>query len=196
KNDGLMGNIYSMGVAMQALEAIEKFYAPREWDCEQAFNVVYQHDYQLTMAIAQVLPALVDKPYIRAGSLASLQGRGSCPGHPPSSSPLPETIQVLYSIINKLKGKHFHYSITVSIPDGSTLLKVMQVAAEKEGENFSFKTEDTSWGPMVVSIHGVAADDQDRTYWQFFSGDVRLQEGVGTYKPQNGEHIRAVFSRY
>lgn len=41
----------------------------------------------------------------------------------------------------------------------------------------SFQTEQTSWGPMVVSIHGLAANPEDRTYWQFLSGEDALQEG-------------------
>ena len=41
----------------------------------------------------------------------------------------------------------------------------------------SFKTESTFWGPMVVSIHGLAASENDRTFWQFFNGSVPLQEG-------------------
>lgn len=85
----------------------------------------------------------------------------------------------------------------------------------------SFKTEQTSWGPMVVSIHGLAASSKDRTYWQFLSGADALQEGgqcgagdttrgdvvaqphacpsttgVGSYQPHNREHIEAVFSTY
>lgn len=91
----------------------------------------------------------------------------------------------------------------------------------------SFKTKQTSWGPMVISIHGLAANTDDRTYWEFLSGQDSLQEGgqprvggtggtrgvlpgaampqphacpsaagVGTYQPQNGEHIMANFTTY
>lgn len=51
------------------LEATKKFYAPRKWDCAQAFSVVYAHDYQQPMAITQVLPALVGKSYLDAAGL-------------------------------------------------------------------------------------------------------------------------------
>ncbi|NXW63828.1 IF factor, partial [Eurystomus gularis] len=194
---GMIGNIDSMGLAMQALEATEKFYAPREWDCKQAFTIVSQYEYHSTMAIAQVLPALVGKPYIQAGMMLLPCAPWHHAGHPPSPSSLPvTTIKVHYSIINELQGKHFNIPIEVDVPAGSTLLKVLQAAEEKEPENFSFKTEQTSWGPMVVSIYGLAANPKDRTYWQFLSGGVALQEGVGTYKPHNGEHIKAVFSTY
>ncbi|KAM9278290.1 cobalamin binding intrinsic factor [Morus bassanus] len=240
KGNGMIGNIYSMGLALQALEPTRKFYAPRNWDCAQAFSVVYGHDYHQPMAIAQVLPALVGKSYLDAASLhcaasttmfPALQPesgttgvhRGTaaptqstprlhgddaprpflpcalwhCAGCPPCPSPLPAAlITVHYSIINKLQGKHFTFTTSVQVPDGSTLLKVLQVAAAEKPDIFSFQTEPTSWGPMVVSIHGLAANPDDRTYWQFLSGGNALQEGVGTYKPENGEHIQAVFSTY
>lgn len=153
------------------------FYAPREWDCAQAFSVVYGHDYRQPMAIAQVLPALVGKSYLEAASLEctassgmslSLQslklvpigvqkgmearrwstqdpaGRTLTPcgpwryfGCPPGPSPLPTAhIQVHYSIINTLQGKHFHKSISVRVPAGSTLLRVLQAAEKKEPDVF------------------------------------------------------------
>ncbi|NXL68217.1 IF factor, partial [Chordeiles acutipennis] len=230
KGDGVIGNIYSMGLALQALVATEKFYAPRKWDCAQAFSVVARHDYQLPMAIAQVLPALVGRSYLEAADLdcSSISTSPSLPLSPklgttrvhqpsedqaprpsppcaprcwarcpPCPSPLPAApVTVRYSIINKLQGQHFSYSITVEVPHGSTLLKVLQAAEEKEPHTFSFQTEQTSWGLMVVSIHGLAANADDRTYWQFLSGGDALQEGVGTYKPRDGEHIQAVFSTY
>ncbi|NXV53628.1 IF factor, partial [Uria aalge] len=251
KRGGMMGNIYSMGLALQvqggrrgrsgpaprhrsrrfppppqALGSTAMFYAPREWDCAQAFSVVYGHDYRQPMAIAQVLPALVGKSYLEAASLEcaassevspSLQSLKPCPVEVQKAR-----IRVRYSIINTLRGKHFNESISVGVPAGSTLLQVLQAAEKKEPDIFSFRTEQTSWGPMVVSIHGLAADPEDRTYWQFLSGKDALQEGgrhgaggagrqgvkdppshprpsiagVGTYVPVDGERIRAVFSTY
>ncbi|NWR67265.1 IF factor, partial [Bucorvus abyssinicus] len=196
ENSGMVGNIYSMGLVMQALEAASKFYSPREWDCAQAFAVVLRHDYHQPMAIAQVLPALVNKPYLDADSLDHATSTGMSPSRQ-LPSPLPAApIMVHYAVINTLQGQPFHYTITVNVPRGSTLLRVLEVAVEKEPNKFSFKTENTSWGPMVVSIHGLAANPKDRTYWRFLSGTDALQEGVGSYKPHNGEHIEAVFSTY
>ncbi|XP_074903249.1 cobalamin binding intrinsic factor [Buteo buteo] len=198
---GMIGNIYSMGLALQVLGATSNFYFPREWDCAQAFSVVYSHDYRQPMAIAQVLPALVGMSYLDA---ASLDCTASAPTLQPSLSPKLSTttapsgatIKVHYSIINKLQGRHFSYTTSVRVPAGSTLLKVLQAAEAKKPDIFSFETEQTSWGPMVVSIHGLAANPNDKTYWKFLSGRDALQEGVGTYKPWNGEHIQAVFSLY
>ncbi|NXV91619.1 IF factor, partial [Calonectris borealis] len=201
KGDGMIGNIYSMGLALQALVATGKFYAPRDWDCAQAFSVVYSHDYHQPMAIAQVLPALVGRSYLEAAGLDCAASASPlpapCAGRPPCPSPRPAApITVHYSITNKLQGRHFTYTTSVRVPAGSTLLQVLQVAAVEKPDIFSFQTKQTSWGPMVVSIHGLAANPADRTYWQFLSGGDALQEGVGTYKPQDGEHVQAVFSTY
>ncbi|NXI58378.1 IF factor, partial [Chloroceryle aenea] len=122
KRGGMVGNIYSMGLVMQALEVTEKFYEPREWDCAQAFSVVLNHDYSQPMAIAQVLPALVDKPYLKAGAQ--------------DCATVPATITVHYTISNKLQGKPFHFHTSVEVPAGSTLLRVLQVAEEKEPKTF------------------------------------------------------------
>ncbi|NXV73688.1 IF factor, partial [Atlantisia rogersi] len=194
KGNGMIGNIYSMGLALQALGATSTFYAPREWDCTQAFSVVYSHEYRQPMAIAQVLPALMGRSYLDAASLDCNANTGTHPLCPP---PLPAApIIVVYSIINELRGEPFDFTTQVTVPAGSTLLQVMEAAAVEKPNIFSFQTEPTSWGPMVVSIHRLAANADDRTYWQFLSSGNALQEGVGTYKPQDGSHIQAVFSTY
>ncbi|XP_041267862.1 cobalamin binding intrinsic factor-like [Onychostruthus taczanowskii] len=203
KRNGMIGNIYSMGLALQALEATRKFYAPREWDCAQAFSVVHAHHYQQPMAIAQVLPALVGRSYLDVAGLDCAATENMSPGR---QLPLPPVlgahgipraaIQVHYSITNTLQGKHFHFSTSVEVPSDSTLLQVMEVAAEEDPKTFSFQMEQTSWGPFVTSIHGMAGSTEDRTYWQFLSAGNALDKGVGTYKPHDGEHIQAVFSTY
>ncbi|NXC35458.1 IF factor, partial [Campylorhamphus procurvoides] len=198
KGNGMIGNIYSMGLAMQALGATTKFYSPRDWDCAQAMDVVTKHDYELAMAIAQVLPALVDRSYLDAASLDCDATTDECPSLGPDPE-LPESttnITVHYSITNELQGEHFHYSTWVTVPLGSRLLKVLEKAEEQDPEIFSFETKQTSWGPMVVSIHGLGANDNDRTYWQFLSSGKPLDEGVGSYKPKDGEHIKAIFSTW
>ncbi|XP_039923548.1 cobalamin binding intrinsic factor-like [Hirundo rustica] len=209
KGNGTIGNIYSMGLALQALETSSEFYAPRKWDRAQAFSVVYNHSYQQPMAMAQVLPPLVDKSYLNAGRwgcaatngmtpsqqlpLPPMPGTFGVPTLPPSPPTAPITVQ--FSITNTLKN-YFHYSTSVCVPDNSTLLDVMKVARSEKPDIFCFKTEHKSRGPYVTSIHGLAGNTTKRTYWQFFSCWSPLQEGVGTYKPKNWEHIQAVFSTY
>ncbi|XP_054246765.1 cobalamin binding intrinsic factor-like [Indicator indicator] len=206
RNGGMIGNIYSMGVALQALETSSKFYAPREWNCAQAFAVVHRHNYRQPVPIAQVLPALVDKPYLQAASMDCTARTRMSQDHCFSLPPSLETAQgheacysnitVHYCIVNKLQGKHFNYCIPVEVLPGSVLLQVLDLAKQKEPDIFSFKKKDyPTWGPMVVSIHGLAANDTNRTFWEFLSGKDALEEGVGTYKPHDMEHITANFTK-
>nr|XP_025965066.1 LOW QUALITY PROTEIN: gastric intrinsic factor [Dromaius novaehollandiae] len=209
QGNGMIGNIYSMGLALQALTATAAFYAPREWDCTQAFSVVFEHDLQQPMAIAQVLPALLGRTYLDATSVDCTakadQGRATAVAHHPvpatqalpNATPLSASfITVSYSVINELRGAHFHYTTQVQVPAGSVLLAVLQAAQEQDPDHFSFQTEATSWGAMVVSIHGLAASTTDKTYWQLLSSGDALDQGVDTYKPWDGEHVEAVFSTY
>nr|XP_031360820.1 cobalamin binding intrinsic factor-like [Lonchura striata domestica] len=209
RRGGIIGNIDSMGLALQALETSSEFYAPRKWDRAQAFRVVYSHEYEQPMAIAQVLPPIVGKSYLNAGRWGCTATKGRSPSQQLPLSPVlgtchvstlplsPPTaaITVQFSITNTLKN-YFHYSISVCVPDNSTLLQVMQTARNEKRDIFCFKTKHTSWGPFVTSIHGLAGNETERTYWQFFSCWSPLQEGVGTYKPKNWEHIQAIFSTY
>uniref|UniRef100_A0A8C3NQM7 Uncharacterized protein n=1 Tax=Cyanoderma ruficeps TaxID=181631 RepID=A0A8C3NQM7_9PASS len=150
----------------QALETSGEFYAPRKWDRAQAFSVVYAHDYQQPMAMAQVLPALVGRSYLDAANSSRLQHSGD----------IRAAITVQFSITNTLKN-YFHYSTWVCVPDNSTLLDVMQVARNEKPDIFCFKIKWTHLGPFVTSIHGLAGNKTERTYWQFFSCWSPLQEG-------------------
>ncbi|NXT18792.1 IF factor, partial [Syrrhaptes paradoxus] len=202
ESGGVIGNIYSMGLALQALGSTGKFYAPRPWDCAQAFSVVYGHDYRQPTAVAQLLPALLGRSYLHAADPDCAAGRTVSPQLSPSPKlptvgvPRATAITVTYSIVNQLQGQPFSFTVAVAVPPGSTLLDVMEAAKEKDPHAFSFVTTDTSWGPFVVSIHGLAGDNGDRTYWRFLSGTKPLPEGIGTYTPQDREHIQAVFSKY
>ncbi|NXO64135.1 IF factor, partial [Phainopepla nitens] len=234
RGNGTIGNIYSMGLALQvwrgALETSSEFYVPRKWDRAQAFSVGYSHDYQQHTAMAQVLPPLVGKSYLNAGRWGCAATNGMSPSQQLPLSPLPALplspptapITVQFSITNTLKN-YFHYSTSVCVPHNSTLLHVMQVARNEKPDFFCFQTKPTNLGPFVTSIQGLAGNDNERTYWQFFSCWSPLNEGgrpgqcgtrgcawgspcpslthpsaagVGTYKPKNWEHIQAVFSTY
>ncbi|NXU59740.1 IF factor, partial [Turnix velox] len=151
---GMIGNIYSMGLALQALISTEPFYSPRPWDCDQALSVVYKHEYTQPMAIAQLLPALVGRSYLDVASLSCSTlspevaplgihsplkeisvGQGVAMGAP-LPPPQRALIQVHYSIHNTLVGNPFSESITLWVPAGSTLLQVLQEAQEENSEDF------------------------------------------------------------
>ncbi|XP_075784918.1 cobalamin binding intrinsic factor [Pelodiscus sinensis] len=177
-------NIYSVGLALQALTATSASYPSRDWSCSQTLTRVLTEisrgAFNNPMAAAQILPSLVGQTYLSVTRL-------SCPS---------DTITVKYTIINHLRGTRFENTTTVSVPNGSVLLSVLQEAKQKEPQIFSYETEQTSWGLMVVSINHRAASTNDRTFWQFFNGTKPLDQGVDSYIPSNNEHIKAIFSTY
>ncbi|XP_075034283.1 cobalamin binding intrinsic factor-like [Mixophyes fleayi] len=187
QNDGLIGNIYSTGLAGQALTAAQSYYTTELWDCSGTINKVIglipQGKFSLPISAAQVLPFLWSESYL---SVKGIQCSND-------DAPL---ISVDYTILNDLIGKHFKYSIKVSVKEGSTLMQVMEKAAGLNPKEFSFSTESTSWGPFVTAINDLSGSTNEKTYWQFFSDVTPLQEGVATYKVKDNEHILAIFSKY
>ncbi|XP_030418046.1 cobalamin binding intrinsic factor [Gopherus evgoodei] len=177
-------NIYSIGLALQALNVTSVSYPSGDWSCSQTLAKVLteisQGAFDNPMAAAQILPSLVGKTYLNVIRL-------SCSS---------DMVMVEYTIINQLRGQHFTYTIRVSIPKGSVLLSVLQAAQQGNPQDFSFETKQTSWGLMVVSINSRAANSNDKTYWQFFNGTEPLEQGVDSYIPSNNEHIKAIFSTY
>ncbi|NWJ12096.1 IF factor, partial [Crypturellus undulatus] len=137
QQNGLIGNIYSTGLALQALTATAVFYAPREWDCGQAFSAVLEQHLDQPTAIAQLLPALLGRTYLDAAGLycgtgtAAPVARGVTAAH--EAAPL---ITVYYSVTNELRGAPFHYSTRVCVAAGAVLLAVLQAAQEQDPAHF------------------------------------------------------------
>ncbi|XP_040290545.1 cobalamin binding intrinsic factor-like [Bufo bufo] len=187
QNGGLIGNIYSTGLAGQALIVAKSYYSSERWDCLQTLqkliNLIPEGKFSLPIAAAQLLPFLWGKSYVSVKEI-------SCPSNDA------QLISVDYTIYNDLIGEPFKYSIVVSVKEGSTLLQIMQKAAELDPKHFSFQTETSSWGVYVTSINNLGGSTNDKTYWQFFNDVTPLIEGVGTYKPKNKEHILAIISKY
>ncbi|KAM8924596.1 cobalamin binding intrinsic factor [Pelodytes ibericus] len=187
QDNGMIGNIYSTGLAGQALTAAKGLYSSALWNCsltlQKIFEEIPKGSFSLPIASAQVLPFLYGKSYV---SVKEMQCQAT-------NATL---IVVDYTIVNDLTGDNFKYSIQVAVPEGSTVLEVMEKAAEISPKEFSFTTEDTNWGKYVTAINHLSGNTNQKTYWQFFSGTASLQEGVSSYKPHNKEHILAIFSKY
>ncbi|XP_023598962.1 transcobalamin-1 isoform X2 [Trichechus manatus latirostris] len=68
KENGLIGNIYSTGEAMQALFVSSNHYNESEWNCQQTLDTVLkeisQGAFNIPTAAAQILPALMGKTYL------------------------------------------------------------------------------------------------------------------------------------
>ncbi|XP_041091314.1 transcobalamin-1-like [Polyodon spathula] len=196
KSDGLIGNIYSTGLAMQALSVASTY------NCSSTFQTVLEHvvsgSFENPMAASQVTPSLENRNYLELNKLDCKEFK-KIPAVLPLP-PAPPTAQqgVLTIHYTVEDGIHniFKDHIDVKVPAGSSLLRVMEEAAKISPAKFSFTVVQSSWGPFVSSIQGLAGNTNDQTYWQFLSGSTALDQGVADYKPHDGEIIVAKFSKY
>ncbi|XP_045642713.1 cobalamin binding intrinsic factor isoform X2 [Ursus americanus] len=203
KDNGIIGDIYSTGLAMQALSVTPK-QPNKEWNCQKTMDTILteiEHGkFHNPMSIAQILPSLKGKTYLDVPHVSCSPGHEVQPTLPNQPSPVPTTapnITVIYTINNQLRGVElfFNETMDVSVKPGSVLLVVLE-EAQRRNSMFKFETTMTSWGLVVSSINNVAENVQERTYWQFLSGKTPLNEGVADYKPSDHEHITANFTRY
>ncbi|XP_004478014.1 transcobalamin-1 [Dasypus novemcinctus] len=199
KENGLIGNIYSTGEAMQALFVSSNYYRENEWNCQKTLqtvvNEISQGAFRIPTAAAQILPALMGKTYL------DVNRNSSCvydnfnisilvPGPaPPTISP--SNIKVHYSVkINET------YSTNVTVLNGSVFLDVMEAAQRQNKTIFGFTKEESSWGPYITSVQGLRANNNDRTYWELLSGGKPLSQGVGSYVVHSGENLEIRWSKY
>ncbi|KAG3284956.1 cobalamin binding intrinsic factor [Urocitellus parryii] len=203
KDNGIIGDIYSTGLAMQALSVTPE-QPNKKWDCEKTMNIILdeikQGKFQNPMSIAQILPSLKGKTYLDVPQVTCGPDHEAQPTLPNYPFPVPTSasnITVIYTINNQLRGVEllFNVTIPVSVRSGSVLLVVLE-EAQRKNSMFKFETTMTSWGLVVSSINNIAENVNHKTYWQFLSDKTPLNEGVADYIPFNNEHITANFTQY
>uniref|UniRef100_A0A8C8WQE0 Transcobalamin 1 n=1 Tax=Panthera leo TaxID=9689 RepID=A0A8C8WQE0_PANLE len=202
KENGLLGNIYSTGEAMQALFVSSDYYNESKWDCQQTLDTVimeiHKGAFRMPTAAAQILPALMGKTYLNVNKDSPcVYGPGDfnistvepITVTPPLS---PSQIQVNYSVVI-IKETH---STTVSVANGSVFLDVMEAAQEKNATLFSFTVEERSWGPYITSVQGLTANNNNRTFWELLNNGQPLDQGVGSYIVHEGDNLEVRWSTY
>lgn len=197
KESGLLGNIYSTGEAMQALFVSSNYYNENAWNCSQTLNAVLQEiphgAFKYLVSAAQVLPALMGRTYldVNRDSPCVYDSDVTEEPVPVTTDALPSSIVVHYSVrINET------YAMDVTVPRGSVFLKVMEEAQRRNKALFCFTVEDTAWGPLVTSVQGLHANNNDRSYWQLLSDDKPLEQGAGSYVVHSGENLQVRWSKY
>ncbi|XP_059260766.1 transcobalamin-1 isoform X1 [Mustela nigripes] len=201
--NGLLGNIYSTGEAMQALFVSSNYYNKNQWVCEKTRDTVLTEisrgAFRMPTAAAQILPALKGKTYLDVNKDSSCV-YSSDSFHPSTQEPIvsvtpavsPSQIQVNYSVvIDKRKDR-----IVVSVTDGSVFLNVMEQAQKENPTLFRFKTKETAWGPYIISVRGIKASTNDRTYWELRSNGEHLNQGAGSYVVHAGDDLEVRWSTY
>uniref|UniRef100_A0A8D0B057 Transcobalamin 1 n=1 Tax=Salvator merianae TaxID=96440 RepID=A0A8D0B057_SALMN len=201
-SDGIIGNMYSTGLAMQALLASSSYLTPANWSCPQTLSRVLEEvpkgTFNNPMAAAQLLPSLEGKTYLDVSTVSCPkdQGEHSKDEHTPLGvHPSHHFITVFYTVTDSVYNT-FSDPTIVSVPEGSVFFKVMQAAEEKDPKKFRFTFEQTTWGPYITSVQGLTADNTKRTYWQLLSGKTPLDKGAGDYVVTDGESLLVKFTTY
>ncbi|XP_039623452.1 transcobalamin-1-like [Polypterus senegalus] len=195
QENGIIGNLYSTGLAAQALIVNQV-----NFNCNKTIKTILAQvssgAFDNPMTASQIVPFLGGYTYLNVSSLKCTADQNNLPLPAPThtSPPSSSSISVQFTVANPFRNSS--NSIDVSVLDGSTLLTVMERAAQLDPQHFSFTTQSSVYGPFVTSIQGVAGSSTDHTYWQFLSGTTSLSQGIGDYKPKNGEHLVALFSTY
>ncbi|GAB5577922.1 putative oocyte-secreted protein 1 homolog isoform X1 [Prionailurus iriomotensis] len=196
KENGLLGNIYSTGEAMQ------DYYNESKWDCQRTLDTVimeiHKGTFRIPTAAAQILPALMGKTYLNVNKDSPcVYGPGDfnistvepITVTPPLS---PSQIQVNYSVVI-IKETH---STTVSVANGSVFLDVMEAAQKENATLFGFTVEERSWGPYITSVQGLTANNNNRTFWELLNNGQPLDQGVGSYIVHEGDNLEVRWSTY
>nr|XP_020035110.1 transcobalamin-1-like [Castor canadensis] len=158
KENGLIGNTFSTGAAMQALFVSSSYYNESDWNCQQTRDTILKEIslgiFKNPDAAAQILPSLLGKTYLdvnQASPCAHLLGNINIsiqepqPVAPNSSS---------YISVHYLVKINETYSTEVNVSRGSVFLEVMEEAQKENKTIFGFTVEQRSWNPYVTSVQG------------------------------------------
>ncbi|KAJ8368192.1 hypothetical protein SKAU_G00082200 [Synaphobranchus kaupii] len=101
-------------------------------------------------------------------------------------------------VLNSLENTNMTYSTTIAYR--GILLGAMR-RLQDAPNCFKFTTrEDDNYGPFLVSVNGLAGNENDRTYWQLLAESngttIIPNVGVGCYIPKPGERIILKFTKY
>uniref|UniRef100_A0A8C8VLY6 Transcobalamin 1 n=1 Tax=Pelusios castaneus TaxID=367368 RepID=A0A8C8VLY6_9SAUR len=204
-SSGVIGNIYSTGLAMQALSVSSSYLEPGAWSClktlQRVLDEIPRGTFNNPMAASQILPSLEGNSYLNVSRLNCSMDSGK-ENHlplptprPTSSTSRPPSISVTYTVADGVNNT-FNDSISVTVPQGSVFFKVMEEAQNKDPNKFSFTYTWYSWGPYITSVRGLKADNKKRTYWQLLSNGISLSKGAGDYVVSQGERLEVRFSIY
>lgn len=198
--DGLIGNIFSTPLAMQVFIATDKCRTHAAYGRAMAALLQRLDAFTSAAAMAQALPVLHGRSYL---DIASMQ----CKEEPDTLTPL--TIEPLPVGLGNMMVRlvvecpvaqcpqHLLYDLPVPVPTGASLLDLLGAAPAQGPQNFTFETQDTPQGPFLTSVLGLAAQPQERHYWQLLGGlGSSLQMGVADYRPEDGETVILRLSKW
>nr|XP_033813155.1 transcobalamin-2 [Geotrypetes seraphini] len=196
--EGILGNIYSMSLAVQFLQALERNdnEAERTKSISILLNGVKKEHFRNPMPISQLLPVLQHKSYLDIVKLSCNDEQETpslelVPGSPGSKAKVPEEDEIsIWLSVEADTGPSMEFSTLLHVHSGLSLLDVLRTAQKDKSQDFTFETKVTLSGKMLTAVKGIEASGAERTYWQIIKApDTSLLEGIEDYVPKDGEHI-------
>ncbi|NXG37862.1 TCO2 protein, partial [Dromaius novaehollandiae] len=189
--DGLIGNVFSTPLALQFFIATNSCESEPEYSRARDALLQSLDNFTNPMAISQLLPALAAVALLVAGTLQPI-------------SPVTQSTELGNIIVRlvvecpkRLCHHHVLYNQSVTVPAGSSLLDVLEMASKQGHHAFTFKTQDSLYGPFLTTVMKVEAKWQERRSWHLLSApNTSLQMGIADYKPHDGETLILRLSKW
>ncbi|XP_062446158.1 transcobalamin-2 [Rhea pennata] len=198
--DGFFGNVFSTPLAMQLFIATNTCESEPEYSWARTALLQNLDAFTNPMAISQLLPALYGRSYLDIASMHCQGERGMLQPISPKEQPMGQeniVVRLVVECPKRLCHHHVLYNQSMSVPAGSSLLDVLQVASKQGHHAFTFKTQDSLYGPFLTVVMKVEAKWQERRYWQLLSAPgTSLQMGMADYKPHDGETLILRLSKW
>ncbi|XP_060763448.1 transcobalamin-2 [Neoarius graeffei] len=186
--DGHLGNEFSTGLAVQALLALGKKVDEKSPSVKALWADVENGTYHNPMGISQILPALQQRSYLDLKKKNCQDEDDSLSlSSDPTVLPTVSSRRVQVDVV-VLKADGSSFSYKIKVPGGTSLLETLKLL-QQEQTNFTFKTEDSLWGPFLSVVNGEQARQTDRRYWHLASGGQALSQGITDYKIETAQVI-------
>ncbi|NXE55824.1 TCO2 protein, partial [Casuarius casuarius] len=198
--DDLIGNVFSTPLALQFFIATNSCESEPEYSRARDALLQSLDNFTNPMAISQLLPALYGRSYLDIASMNCQGERGTLQPISPVTQPT-ELGNIIVGLVvecpKRLCHHHVLYNQSVTVPAGSSLLDVLEVASKQGHHAFTFKTQDSLYGPFLTTVMKVEAKWQERRSWHLLSApNTSLQMGIADYKPHDGETLILRLSKW
>ncbi|XP_043924386.1 transcobalamin-2 isoform X2 [Protopterus annectens] len=186
--EGIIGNIFSTPLAVQALHAMGQEDAC-SGSAEALLGQAEVGTFHNPMALSLLIPVLHQKTYQDIANIDCSDEDNTLTTSHSGLNQLGNEIKVTFMVQN-IGSTNNEYEDTVFVPQGSSLLEVLKTAHKEKPKHFAYEIKDSLWGPFLSSVNGITADVERRTYWQILKDrNIHLMEGIADYKPHDGDHI-------
>ncbi|KAG2463779.1 IF factor, partial [Polypterus senegalus] len=167
QENGIIGNLYSTGLAAQALIVNQV-----NFNCNKTIKTILAQvssgAFDNPMTASQIVPFLGGYTYLNVSSLKCTADQNNLPLPAPThtSPPSSSSISVQFTVANPFRNSS--NSIDVSVLDGSTLLTVMERAAQLDPQHFRYwRLQAQEWRAPCGPFFDILADKQEETQTVF-----------------------------